>query len=78
MPWKFFWERVDTITISTSDEPFMQEIQIEGITEYLSLDILSIRGGFNEFYRSLQLMYSAFVNSAPTDFFSSLKPWETL
>ena len=28
MPWKFFWERVDTITISTSDEPFMQEIQI--------------------------------------------------
>ena len=48
----------------------MQEIQIEGIIEYLSLDIRSINK-FVEFYRSLQLLYSAFVNTEPTKFFYS-------
>lgn len=32
MPWIFFFgKRVDMITISANDEPFMQEIQIKGI-----------------------------------------------
>ena len=75
VPWIYFFKELDSIIIKEQYEPPVEEIWIEGIREDIKIDIGSIES-FEDFIRTLQLLWSSYTNKNPEDYFCSSMPWE--
>nr|POE81954.1 hypothetical protein CFP56_51001 [Quercus suber] len=75
VPWIYFFKELDSIIIKEQYEPPVKEIRVEGIREDIKIDIGSIQS-FEDFIRTLQLLWSSYTNKIPEDYFCSSMPWE--
>ena len=73
--WIYIFKELDSIIIKEQYEPPVEEIWIEGIREDIKIDIGSIES-FEDFIRTLQLLWSSYTNKNPEDYFCSSMPWE--